>query len=83
MELRRPWTRIPLFQRVVLELQSHCNRDCYFCCRESDTAGKRKTADGSAVRASLPTEKVLGLLDECIQALLPERVFDTRGCSSP
>jgi MoaA/NifB/PqqE/SkfB family radical SAM enzyme len=59
-----PAPRIPLFQRVVIELQSHCNRDCYFCCRESDTTGKRKHADGSSVKEAMPTEKVLALLDE-------------------
>jgi len=55
---------IPLFQRVVLELQSNCNRECYFCCRESDASGKRKTPDGHSVFQSMPTEKVLGILDE-------------------
>ena len=55
---------IPLFQRVVLELQSHCNRACDFCSRESDTSGKRKTADGESVRQSMPTEKIMSLLDE-------------------
>lgn len=56
--------RMPLFQRVVVELHSHCNRQCFFCCRESDTAGKRKTADGQSVRQAMPTEKVLALFDE-------------------
>lgn len=55
---------IPLFQRVVIELQSHCNRDCYFCCRESDTSGKRKLADGRSVLQAMPTHKVMSLLDE-------------------
>ena len=55
---------IPLFQRVVIELQSHCNRDCHFCCRESDTLGKRKTADGESVRQSMPSDKVMTLFDE-------------------
>ena len=55
---------IPLFQRVVIELQSHCNRSCYFCSRESDTTGKRKSADGKSVVQSMPTEKVMALLDE-------------------
>src|SRR4030095_16458508 len=56
--------RIPLFERVVVELQSHCNRECFFCSRESDTLGKRKTADGESVRRSMPTEKILALFDE-------------------
>lgn len=55
---------VPLFQRVVLELQSHCNRDCFFCSRESDTSGKRKHADGTSVQRSMPTEKVSAILDE-------------------
>jgi MoaA/NifB/PqqE/SkfB family radical SAM enzyme len=55
---------IPLFQRVVVELQSHCNRDCYFCCRESDALGKRKLADGTSVREFMPTDKVMTILDE-------------------
>lgn len=56
--------RIPLFQRVVVELHSHCNRQCFFCCRESDTSGKRKTADRKSVREAMPTEKVIALFDE-------------------
>jgi len=56
--------RIPLFQRVSIELQSHCNRTCYFCCRESDTTGKRKTADGKSVHQTMPSERVTKLLDE-------------------
>lgn len=55
---------MPLFQRVVIELQSHCNRTCFFCCRESDTLGKRKLADGRSVQRSMPTAKVMSLLDE-------------------
>jgi MoaA/NifB/PqqE/SkfB family radical SAM enzyme len=65
-----PWAKsrstppIPLFQWVVVELQSHCNRECFFCCRESDRLGKRKNADGSSVRHAMPTEKILSLFDE-------------------
>src|SRR5262249_18707440 len=59
---------LPLFQRVLVELQSHCNRSCYFCCRESDIRGKRKFADGTSVQQAMPTEKVMSLLDE-LQAL--------------
>ena len=57
-------SHIPLFQRVVIELQSHCNRDCFFCPRESDRTGKRKTAEGASIRQSLSTEKVFSILDE-------------------
>lgn len=59
-----PAPSIPLFQRVVIELQALCNRDCFFCCRESDTSGKRKNADGSPVLDAMPTAKVLALYDE-------------------
>src|ERR1041384_5595683 len=55
---------IPLFQRVVIELQSHCNRSCYFCCRAADTSGKRKTADNISVVRFMPTERITLLLDE-------------------
>src|SRR4051794_26245397 len=60
----RKSTPIPLFRRVVIELQSHCNRECYFCCRESDTSGKRKAAGGKSVLQSMPSEQVTKLLDE-------------------
>jgi MoaA/NifB/PqqE/SkfB family radical SAM enzyme len=59
-----PSPTIPLFQRVVVELQSHCNRSCYFCCRESDSIGKRKNPDGSSVKIAMPTEQVIHIFDE-------------------
>ena len=59
-----PKPRIPLFQRVVVELHSNCNRECFICCRESDTTGKRKTYYGKSVRRSMPTEKIMALFDE-------------------
>ncbi len=59
-----PAPSIPLFQRVVIELQAHCNRDCFFCCRESDTQGKRKNADGTSVLHAMPSEQVLNLFDQ-------------------
>ncbi len=62
--ITRDTNPIPLFQRVVLELQFHCNRDCFFCSRESDRLGQRKTSDGTSIRQAMPTEKVLSLLAE-------------------
>ena len=62
--LQRRSRTIPLFQRVVIELQSNCNRECYFCCRESDASGKRKTADGKSVMQFMSSERVMILLDE-------------------
>ncbi len=55
---------IPLFQSVMLELTSHCNRDCFFCNRSTDDSGKRKGKDGEPVIQSMPTEHVIRILDE-------------------
>src|SRR5262245_60749233 len=49
---------VPLFRRVVIELQSNCNRECYFCCRESDNSGKRKAASGKSVIQFMPSERI-------------------------
>ena len=57
-------TKIPLFNGVMLELQSNCNRDCFFCNRPADTSGKRIKADGKPVIQAMPTEHVIRLLDE-------------------
>ena len=32
---------IPLFRKLLLELQSNCNRNCFFCNREFDDSGTR------------------------------------------
>lgn len=60
------WTleTFPLFQKLNVELQSNCNRECFFCPRSGDTSGKRRNADGSKVVRSLPTEHVLRIMDE-------------------
>lgn len=55
---------IPLFQRLMIETQSHCNRSCWFCPRTYDRSGVYLAADGSPVRKSMPTDKVLDLLDQ-------------------
>ena len=59
-----PVQDIPLFKHFAIELHSDCNRDCFFCPRHGDTSGKRKDQQGKHVRKSLPTEKVLELLDQ-------------------
>lgn len=56
--------RLPLFERLLLELQSHCNRSCFFCNRPWDDSGKRLDAEGKSVRRSMPTERALDLLDQ-------------------
>ncbi|HOW58744.1 MAG TPA: SPASM domain-containing protein [Candidatus Omnitrophota bacterium] len=55
---------IALFQKLLLELQADCNRDCFFCPRHGDASGKRKHGDGSHVAARMPTEKALSILDQ-------------------
>jgi radical SAM protein with 4Fe4S-binding SPASM domain len=55
---------VPLFQRLMIETQSHCNRSCWFCLRTHDRSGIYVTADGSSVMKSMPTEKVLDILDQ-------------------
>lgn len=63
--MRRP---IPLFRKLLLELQANCNRDCFFCNREFDTSGKRYDAAGRKVLKRMPTEEALSILDQA-QAL--------------
>jgi radical SAM protein with 4Fe4S-binding SPASM domain len=55
---------IPLFRRLLLELQSNCNRTCFFCNRPWDDSGKRLAADGRHVLKSMPTAHALRILDE-------------------
>jgi radical SAM protein with 4Fe4S-binding SPASM domain len=60
--------RMPLFQRLLIETQANCNRDCWFCPRTFDHSGVYKDASGHSSFAQMPTETVLGLLDQA-QAL--------------
>jgi sulfatase maturation enzyme AslB (radical SAM superfamily) len=61
-------TRIPLFERLLIESQSNCNRSCWFCPRTYDRSGKYLDAAGKAVFNQMATEKILDLLDQA-QAL--------------
>jgi len=56
--------RIPLFERLQIESQSLCNRDCWFCPRTHDRSGTYLDAQGRAVSGELSTEKIVALLDE-------------------
>lgn len=58
----------PLFERLLIESHSHCNRSCWFCPRTHDRSGAYRTADGNNVRQSMPTERILSLLDQAAQA---------------
>lgn len=59
---------IPLFQRLEIESQSNCNRDCWFCPRTYDHSGIYKDGSGQSTIRRMPTETILGLLDQA-QAL--------------
>lgn len=52
------------FQVVLLELQSYCNRTCFFCPRQGDKSGLRFAADGHPVRSAMSTEHALNALDQ-------------------
>jgi radical SAM protein with 4Fe4S-binding SPASM domain len=60
--------RIPLFERLLIESQSSCNRSCWFCPRTYDRSGKYLEQTGRPAANSMPTEQVLQLLDQA-QAL--------------
>ncbi|WP_158241496.1 radical SAM/SPASM domain-containing protein [Novosphingobium sp. TH158] len=55
---------IPLFKRLLVELQSNCNRNCFFCNREFDTSGKRYDADRRKVIRRMPTEQAISILNQ-------------------
>src|ERR1700756_3961159 len=61
-------SRIPLFERLLIESQSNCNRSCWFCPRTYDRSGKYLDRAGELVFNQMTTEKILDLLDEA-QAL--------------
>ncbi len=56
--------RIPLFERLLIESQSNCNRSCWFCPRTYDRSGKYVQHTGQTVINRMPTEQVLRLLDQ-------------------
>jgi radical SAM protein with 4Fe4S-binding SPASM domain len=55
---------IPVFKRLLVELQSNCNRKCFFCNRHGDDSGIRIGPDGKRIIQSMPTKHVLRILDE-------------------
>lgn len=59
---------IPLFERLLIESQSNCNRSCWFCPRTYDKSGKYLDDQGLSVLKQMPTEKILDILDQA-QAL--------------
>ena len=57
-------SRIPLFERLLIESQSNCNRSCWFCPRTFDRSGKYLDEAEKAVFNQMPTDKILDLLDQ-------------------
>jgi radical SAM protein with 4Fe4S-binding SPASM domain len=55
---------IPLFEQLCLESQSNCNRSCWFCPRTYDRTGKYLDDAGKPVIRSMPTDKILDVLDQ-------------------
>ena len=54
----------PLFERLQIESQAHCNRDCWFCSRTYDRSGNYLDHRGKPVIHQMPTETILDLLDQ-------------------
>lgn len=65
---------IPLFERLQIESQSNCNRSCWFCPRTYDRTGKYIDSESRSVIKQMPTEKILGLLDQAQALGFQERV---------
>jgi radical SAM protein with 4Fe4S-binding SPASM domain len=55
---------MPLFERLLIETQANCNRDCWFCPRTFDDTGVYRDASGHSNFAQMPTETVIDLLDQ-------------------
>lgn len=55
---------IPLFERLQIESQSHCNRACWFCPRTYDRSGNYLDASAKPIIDKMPTEKILDVLDQ-------------------
>lgn len=55
---------IPLFQRLVIESHSYCNRSCWFCPRTYDRSGAYRDSEGRDLRREMPTEQIVDLLDQ-------------------
>jgi radical SAM protein with 4Fe4S-binding SPASM domain len=56
--------QIPLFLRLIIELQSNCNRECFFCNRTFDVSGKRLDESGKRIIKQMPTENALRIMDQ-------------------
>ncbi|UCD14488.1 MAG: SPASM domain-containing protein [Thermoplasmatales archaeon] len=64
---RRATRTIPMWSRLAIELQSNCNRDCYFCPRSGDRSGIRKDSNGKHVKKSMPTWKIFDIINQAVE----------------
>jgi len=55
---------IPIWTRLEIDIQSDCNRDCFFCPRYKDRSGIRKDSNGKHIKKSMPTWKIKDILDQ-------------------
>lgn len=55
---------IPLFERLQIETQSHCNRACWFCPRTYDRSGNYLDNNAKPIIDKMPTDKVLDTLNQ-------------------
>ncbi len=54
----------PIWNTVEIDINSLCNRDCFFCPRYNNRNGIRKDKNGNKIDKKMPTEKVYSILDE-------------------
>ena len=64
-----------MFRMVQLELQSHCNRDCWFCPRHLDRSGHRKDANGESIKKKFPTEKIRDIFEQLCELNFKKRII--------
>ncbi len=57
-----------MYDRLEIETHSRCNRSCWFCPRTYDRSGTYMQKNKSLTDKSMPTDKVLNILDQA-QAL--------------
>lgn len=57
-------SRLPLFERLEIETQSHCNRSCWFCPRVYDRSGAYLDELGNPVMGRMSTAKIIDVMDQ-------------------
>ena len=57
----------PIFNKLIVELHSNCNRNCHFCNRQGDDSGMRLDSAGNRIIKSMPTENALNIMDQAVE----------------